>query len=76
MNAKIVALKSKFFDVPSTAAVAAELRATSNIFLSPSVVNQNGPSSDNVPTNETHACSCQSTNTCNVCVERAEVPLE
>jgi hypothetical protein len=27
-----------------------------------------GTTSNNVPTNENHACSCQSTNTCNDCV--------
>jgi hypothetical protein len=71
VNAKIVALESKTADAPSRLAVAAELRA-SNLLLSPSVVNQNGPSSDNdgttsnnVPTNENHACSFQSGNTCN-----------
>jgi hypothetical protein len=74
MNAKIVALESKFSDVPSRLAVAAEPRATSNVLLSPSVVNQGGPSSDNdgttsnnFSTNVVHACSCQSTKTCNDC---------
>jgi hypothetical protein len=75
MNAKIVALESKIADAPSRAAFAVESHATSNILLSPSVVNQNDPSSDigsttshSVPTNKNHACSCQSGNTCNVCV--------
>jgi hypothetical protein len=75
MNTKIVALENKIADAPSRAAVAVESHATSNNLLSPSVVNQNDPSSDidgttshNIPTNKNHACSCQSGNTCNVCV--------
>jgi hypothetical protein len=75
VNAKIVTLESKIADAPSRTAVAEESRATCNILLSPSVVNHNGPSSDNdgttsnnAPTNENHACSCQSANTCNICV--------
>lgn len=66
MNAKIVALESEISDVPSRVAVAVELHAISNILLSPSVMNQNDPNSDidgttsnHVPTNENHTCSCQ-----------------
>jgi hypothetical protein len=74
VNAKFAALDSKITDAPSRAAVAAE-SCSSKIIFSPFVVNPNGASSSNAgttssnnSTNENHACSCQSGNTCNVCV--------
>jgi hypothetical protein len=88
MNAKIVAIESKFSDVPSRVAVTAKTCEISNTILSPSVVDQNdlnvdndSNTSNNVPTNENHTGSGQSS-TCNVCVTacvnetRMDVPVE
>jgi hypothetical protein len=87
MNAKIVAIK-KIADAPSRVAVEVDSRATCNIRLSPSVVNQNdssdnvGTTRNNVSTNENHACSSQSTSSRNACVRASanatgiNVPVE
>jgi hypothetical protein len=76
VNDKIVALRSKFCEVPIRA-VRAESRATGNSLVAPSVVCQSdhardhdGIMSNSGPTNENSSCTCQSSS-CNVCVSES-----